>query len=248
MDSRLGRGVTVSTSVNGPPRAAPVVPPLGGARLGSGWAAASPKPDRDKKRRKRDRDGRWAEAGAADLTGKAAKRQADRADRAADNLFRIAHGKHESLSGMADSKAHIMITICAAVIGVSATQVYDPLFQYAALVLIVSSLAAAVFAVWAITPSLPHQRQADPRDPQFNVVFFSDFARLPYETFQAEVEALIHDRTALNRALIRDLYSLGRLLARRKYRYLRYCYRTFLAGMVLGGAVFLVSLALIGWR
>jgi hypothetical protein len=174
--------------------------------------------------------------------GKGAKNDLARADKMAENLFRITHGKHQGLSSMADNKAHLMLTISVGIIGVSATQVFDPQLQYTAITLIVANLIAAGLAVFATMPSLPSQRLANPNEPDFNLIFFSDFAHLSPDVFEREMRALLRDREAMNRALIRDLYVLGRVLNGRKYRYLAYCYRTFIAGLALAALVFAVTL------
>ncbi|HEU5316948.1 MAG TPA: Pycsar system effector family protein [Chloroflexota bacterium] len=171
-------------------------------------------------------------------------KKAGRADRAADTVLRIAHQKHQQLSSMADSKAQIMLTISVGVIGVSATQVFDPQLQYAAVTLLISSLVAAGFAVLATIPSLPRNDKVDASDPRFNLLLFSDFARLPYDAYETEMKRVLGDRDLANQALIEDLYSLGRVLNGRKYRYLGYCYRTFIAGLVASVVVLVVTLAL----
>lgn len=171
-------------------------------------------------------------------------KKAGRSDRAAENLLRIAHQKHQNLSAMADSKAQIMLTISVGVIGISATQVFDPQLQYAAVTLLIASLIAAGFAVFATLPSLPRNDKVDVADPTFNLLLFSDFARLPYAEYEAEMKRVLADRELANQALIEDLHSLGRVLNGRKYRYLGYCYRTFILGLVASVVVLVATLAL----
>lgn len=191
----------------------------------------------------RDRTER-AEGEEGGKAGKANKNKKElaRADKMAENLFRISHAKHQSLSAMADNKAHLMLTISVGIIGVSATQVFDPQLQYTALTLIVANMIVAGLAVFATMPSLPHQQIANPKNPEFNLIFFSDFANLPYETFEREMRVLLRDREEMSRALVRDLYVLGRLLNGKKYRYLALCYRAFIAGLVLAGLVLAATL------
>ena len=170
-----------------------------------------------------------------------------RADRAAENLLRIAFAKHEQLSAMADNKAHIMLTIGVAVLGVSATQLFDPQLQYAAFVMIATSLVVVGLAVLATMPTLPTNKAVDPKDPTFNIAFFRDFARLPYDAFLEEMERMLADRTLTDRALLRDLYSHGQVLNGRKFRLLGLCYRVFFGGLLTAALVLLVTLAAL-WR
>ena len=81
-------------------------------------------------------------------TEKAPKR--DQTDRAAETLFRVLYQHHEQLSVMADTKAHIMITLCAALAGIATTQLTDPLLHHTAVTVILACLLAAGFAVVAM--------------------------------------------------------------------------------------------------
>ena len=172
----------------------------------------------------------------------AAKGERGRADRAGENLLRIAFAKHEQLSAMADNKAHLMLTICLGVMGVSATQIFDPQLQYAALVLIVTSLVAAGLAVLATMPTLPTSKEVNPDDPGFNLLFSSDFARLPFEAYEREMARVLADKELANRALVEDLHSLGTVLNGRKFRLLGLCYRVFFGGLVVATLVLAVTL------
>ena len=46
------------------------------------------------------------------------------------------------------------------------------------------------------------------------------------------------------RMMLRDMYQNGLVLQRRKYRYLGYAYRTFIAGLVLTLVSFVIELTL----
>jgi len=47
--------------------------------------------------------------------------------------------------------------------------------------------------------------------------------------------------------MLRDMYQNGQVLQRRKYRWLGYAYRLFLAGVVISFATLVADLAW-GWR
>ncbi|MEK9136304.1 MAG: hypothetical protein AAB393_04220, partial [Bacteroidota bacterium] len=77
-----------------------------------------------------------------------------KADRSADSMFRTIVGNHFRLSQMADNKAHIMITICAGIIGFSIRQLFDPQLMYATASIILFSLVSLFFAVYSTMPKL----------------------------------------------------------------------------------------------
>ena len=166
-----------------------------------------------------------------------------RADRSADAMLRVVFGNHLALSKMADQKAHIMITICSAITALSLKQLFDPEFRYAAGTLVVFCLVAIFLGVYSTMPKLGTQPAPPPDDPAFNLLFFGHFTRLPYEEFEARLEALIHDHGGIHRSLARDLYSMGMVLMNRKYRYLDLCYRLFLLGLLVSTVVLGITLA-----
>jgi hypothetical protein len=168
-----------------------------------------------------------------------------KADRSADSMFRTIQGNHFRLSQMADNKAHIMITICAGIIGFSIQGLFDPQLMYATATIILTSFVSLFFAVYSTMPKLGTEASPDPNDPHFNVIFFSNFVHMPYEEFERQMESLIRDQRKIHQSLIKDLYSLGKVLAEKKYRYLRYCYQTFLGGLILTAVVFGISLLVV---
>lgn len=168
----------------------------------------------------------------------------ERADKSADPMFRSLLANHFRLSAMADTKAHIMITICAGIIGLSVKQLFDPRLVYAAITIIIACLVALIFAIYSTMPKLDKPEQIAHNNSHFNVIFFSNFVNLPYERFEAEIEKIIHDQRLIHRAMIKDLYGLGKVLAEKKYRYLIYCYWTFLAGLILSAVILGTSLLL----
>jgi hypothetical protein len=160
----------------------------------------------------------------------------------ADLMYRLMSGNTVQLSQMADSKAHIMITICAGIIGLSISHLFDPRLVYAAAVVIACSLVSLAFAVFTTMPRLVSPAEPDTKHPNFNILFFGDFARLPYDRFVQELDTIAGDPQMVYHTMARDAYVLGKMLAGKKYRYLNYSYRTFLAGLCVGGAVLALSL------
>jgi len=160
-----------------------------------------------------------------------------------DLMFRLMSGNTVQLSQMADNKAHIMITICAGVIGLSVGHLFDPQLFYATAVVIVTCLISLAFAVFTTMPRLVTPAKPDTKDPNFNILFFGDFVQLPYESFLQELDVIARDPQMVYHTLARDVHILGKMLAAKKYRYLNYSYRTFLAGLCLSAVVVLISLA-----
>jgi hypothetical protein len=79
------------------------------------------------------------------------------------------------------------------------------------------------------------QPAPDVLSPKFNLLFFGDFTRLPYAQYEAAMEELLNDTSRVYEAQTREIYLLGIFLARKKYRFLRLAYLSFIAGT--GGSV-----------
>jgi hypothetical protein len=159
-----------------------------------------------------------------------------------DNLLRTAQQHHVALSGMADTKANIIITVSSIVLTLALGRMGDPELRVSVLILAAFTLVALLLAILAVLPKYrPIKVGADPLPPGFNLLFFGHFAELPRERFLLEMSRALQPDGSPYLAWANDVYSLGSYLAHHKYRYLRYSYMFFLAGFVL-------ACAWQGWR
>ena len=146
------------------------------------------------------------------------------------------------LSVLADQKANILIMICGIILGLIINMVYDPLFMYPAISMSLTCVVTILLAVFATMPKLSTEvfkGALQPSKP--NLLFFGYFGRLSYETYAEKMDSLLKNRPELIDSLLRDLHSLGAVLARKKYKYLRYSYLAFSIGLVISTVVFAVT-------
>ena len=154
-----------------------------------------------------------------------------------ENLLRTLQQTQVQFSAMADTKASIMITVCSIVLTVGITRFQDPILRWPLVGLTACTLLALLFAILAVLPSLRYPRDAtggaDVQAPGFNFLFFGHFAHIPRERFELLLDSIARDDAELYRSIARDLYGQGVVLARKKYRMLRYSYVVFLFGVGL---------------
>jgi hypothetical protein len=151
-----------------------------------------------------------------------------------DNLLRTAQQHHVALSGMADTKANILITVSSIVLTLSLGRMGEPGLRTSVLILDGFTLVALLLAILAILPKYRPRTVRDGALPEdFNLLFFGHFAALPRSRYLAEVSRLLQPDGSPYEAWANDIYSLGSYLAHHKYRYLRWSYLFFLAGFVL---------------
>ena len=99
------------------------------------------------------------------------------------------------------------------------------------------TLLSALFAILTILPRYGSAKIPSPDDPNFNLLFFNHFSSLSEDDFTARMGRLGADPNQAQDALVRDLYQQGRMLAERKYRYLKLCYRIFFLGILASAVV-----------
>ena len=156
-----------------------------------------------------------------------------------DHMLRQTRIHHVQLSSMADIKANMLLTLAALVVTLAAPHVTETALRWPASVLILFCLVTVVFAIYAVMPKIPLRGRAEAkelRSPAFNLLFFGDFMQMTYEEFEGAMEKVLNDPSELYQAQVREIYTLGTFLARKKYRFLRLAYLTFRVGLLASAA------------
>jgi hypothetical protein len=159
-----------------------------------------------------------------------------------DQMMRQTRGNLIQLSSMADVKSSMLLTLSSLVLTLAVRYVADPQIGPAVLVLGAFCLLTIGLATYAAMPKVPvvsGRGTANVADQRFNLFFFGDFVRMDYGSFHDAMEELMNDPSRTYEMQVREVYTLGRFLAERKYRYLRLAYLTFITGLVVSAAVVL---------
>jgi len=158
-----------------------------------------------------------------------------------DHFLRQTRVHHVQLSAMADVKANMMLTVASVVLTFSVGYLTDPAFQWGALTLILFCMGTIISAIYSTMPrvSVPPKGSAADlmRDPRSNPLFFGTFMHMTYEEYSDAMEYAINHPNESVELMVREIYTLGCFLAHRKYRYLRWAYLIFLAGLLTSGFV-----------
>ena len=162
-----------------------------------------------------------------------------------DHLVRQTRMHHTQLSSMADMKANMLLTITSVVITLSVGYITEPHLKWAISVLIAFCLLTIGLATYAVMPKMPFSykkmQAADIKAPSFNLLFFGDFVRLSYQEFEMAMEEVMNDPSLTYQVQVRELYTLGTFLAKKKYLFLRLAYITFIIGAFASAIVGLFS-------
>lgn len=163
-----------------------------------------------------------------------------------DYALRTVQQTQNDMSSLADTKASIMITVCSIVLTIGISRFDTPALRWPLALLTGSILIALLCAVRAVLPSItaPRRRdgEIDVEAPWFNLLFFGHFTELPRERFEDMLAELARDDACIYGMLARDIYGQGMVLARKKYRLLRWSYLVFFAGISAAAICALVTL------
>lgn len=176
---------------------------------------------------------------------KKGKKQKVGSTRGVETLFRTSYRTHIDMSALADAKANIMITINGLMLSILLASISpkidaNPWLLLPSTALLTGCLVSLVYAVLAARPRLNsrHVTLEDVRRDAANILFFGNFVSLPQEDYVTGMEELIRDGDRLYANMLRDIYSLGRVL-QHKFRLLRVSYTVFMFGLVIGVSLFI---------
>lgn len=145
-------------------------------------------------------------------------------------LLRTVQQHHVNLSNMADTKANILVGVCAVIFTLLIGQIKKDGLTLPVGLLFTSTLLAALSAIIAVMPSAEGPA---PGTRGFNPLFFGSFGSLTREQYCREMEKVLRDDPGVYTAMALDIYGIGSVLYRKKYRFLSYSYRIFLGGLIL---------------
>jgi hypothetical protein len=187
-----------------------------------------------------------------DLEKKLAKlkeRENKKPTRGIETMFRITSENHMTLSGMADTKANIMISINSIILSILVGILIRKFEEYPnliipTLIIVVVCLCAIVFAILATRPNISSGKftREDINRKRTNLLFFGNFHRMKLDDYMWGMKEMLKDGDYLYGSLIKDIYFLGVVLGK-KYRFLRISYTVFMFGFVIAILSFFLAIA-----
>jgi pycsar effector protein len=174
------------------------------------------------------------------------KRKADKGlPRGVETMFRTSYRVHMDLSGLADAKANIMISINGIIISIIIASISpkidtNPWLLVPTSVLLLACLLSIVFAVRSARPRVSNEAVslADVKAARANILFFGHFVSLSQQDYLDGMTDLLNRPDALYNQMMRDIYSLGKIL-QRKFQLLRIAYTVFMIGLIFGITLFI---------
>jgi len=169
-------------------------------------------------------------------------------ERGISTMFRIMSNSQTNLSGMADSKANIMISVNSIIIsimisGLLTVVISNPHLAIPFFLLVVVCVTAIVFSVLATRPKVTAGRFSpeDIQNKKINLLFFGNFYNMNLQEYEWAMKEMLNSRDYLYDSMIKDIYFLGIVLAK-KYKYLRISYNIFMYGLILVIIAFAIAI------
>lgn len=184
----------------------------------------------------------------AQLLEKNKKKDKDKKpDRGVETMFRITSTNHIRLSSMADSKAHIMISVNSIIISFMLTVLVRRIEDYPnmvipAIIFLITSVTTVIFAVLATRPNVTSGTftKEDINNKNANLLFFGNFYKMKLDEYEWGMRKMMDDADFLYGSMTKDVYHLGVVLAH-KYKLLRISYNVFMFGLIASVLAFMIA-------
>ena len=165
---------------------------------------------------------------------------------AVDNILRVNHGNQMRLGLMADAKANILITVTSIVFSVTVANLDNEAIRWPLLGFAFGCFLALLFAIFAIIPNTDYPKvkgsqEIDRESPIFNPLFFGHFAHLDIHEYKEDYAKILMTDDSVYDSMAGDIYGQGKILALKKYKYLKWSYTSFLWGMTTAIIIFIVQ-------
>lgn len=171
-----------------------------------------------------------------------------RTERGIETMFRTTSENHVTLSGMADTKANILISINSIILSIIVSVLFRKLEEYPqllvpTLMLVATCLATIVLAILSTRPNVASGQftREDIQQKKTNLLFFGNFHNVELKDYEWGMRQMMKDYDYLYGSMIKDIYFLGKVLSR-KYKFLRLAYTIFMFGFVTSILAFLLAM------
>ncbi|WP_324072728.1 MAG: DUF5706 domain-containing protein [Erythrobacter sp.] len=160
------------------------------------------------------------------------------------HLVRTSQQINLMLSQMADAKASILMGATFLVFTISVGQAKDGSLPVSLAVLALFAFVSAMCAVFAVLPSISSPTSAKLNDGKVNKLFFGYFTHMDEDEWTESILGELRADETIFRTMLHDIYQNGQVLQRKKYKYLAYAYKTFMAGLTITAITFAIEYGL----
>ena len=160
-----------------------------------------------------------------------------------DHMLRQTRMNLVAFSQMADTKAHIILSLASVLLSISLTQITDPRFTLSIAGLDLFLLITIFFALLTVIGKIKvfDRKKHSVNDADYSPLFFGNYGDIPYEEYARDFEKTMNDSDATYEIIVKDIYFAGTYLLQTKYRYIRLAYLCFFTGLIVSAIIYIVQ-------
>jgi Pycsar effector protein len=160
-----------------------------------------------------------------------------------DHMLRQTRNNLVSFSQMADTKAHILLSLSSVLLSISLTQITDPRFTLTIVGLDIFLLITIFFALLTVIGKVKvfDRKRHSVRDADYSPLFFGNYGDVPYDEYAKHFEEVMNDSDATYEIMVKDIYYAGKYLLQTKYRYIRLAYLYFFTGLIISTMIYFIQ-------
>lgn len=160
-----------------------------------------------------------------------------------DHMLRQTRMNLVAFSQMADTKAHIILSLASVLLSLSLTQIANPGLTLSIAGLDLFLLFTIFFALLTVIGKIKvfDRRKHSVNDPDYSPLFFGNYGDIPYEEYARDFEKTMNDPDATYEIIVKDIYYAGTYLLQTKYRYIRLAYLCFFTGLIVSTIIYFIQ-------
>jgi hypothetical protein len=160
-----------------------------------------------------------------------------------DHMLRQTRMNLVNFSQMADTKAHILLSLSSVLLSLSLTQISNPRFTLVIAGLDVFLLITVFFALLTVIGKVKvvNRKKHSVRDADYSPLFFGNYGDVPYDEYAKHFEEIMNDPDLTYEIMVKDIYYAGVYLLRTKYKYIRLAYLSFFTGLFVSVVIYFIQ-------
>lgn len=160
-----------------------------------------------------------------------------------DHMLRQTRMNLVAFSQMADTKAHIILSLASVLLSLSLTQIANPRFTLSIAGLDVFLLLTIFFALLTVIGKIKvfDRKKHSVHDPDYSPLFFGNYGDIPYEEYVRNFAEIMNDSDATYEIMVKDIYYAGTYLLQTKYKYIRLAYLYFFTGLIISTTTYFIQ-------
>lgn len=157
-----------------------------------------------------------------------------------DHMLRQTRMNLVNFSQIADTKAHILLSLSSVLLSLSLTQVSDPRFTLTIIGLDVFLLITIFFALLTVIGKIKvvGRKKHSIRDVDYSPLFFGNYGDVAYDEYATNFEEIMNDSDLTYEIMVKDIYYAGVYLIRTKYKYIRLAYLYFFISLIISVLIY----------